>query len=422
MLFVFPDLCGKGVFWGWLISRMSILVVAANVGTLGTGELLLSRMRHLERLVELRAPQVVAFHFQELGGETKDVASIEQLRRALRSSSVFVDFVGSGLLCNADPQHDFSALGSAFFVRKSFCESVRVLDRKLDELVALDSFASQTEEARFLSFCRSERLAGSRKGYLLVSFSISGHLIDFINVHFPADLDNVQAAASVPSIYAAMRAECCRVSLERCAVSLASKSVVAGDFNFRLDLKPLWEGHRSPTTDRLEPKMFRCVFVDEAIARGTSSTALAQWDRELARLNTAIAPLHLCEPDRKFAPTYCLRDGEILYDTKRCPAWPDRVLITPALKDTLNSAVPLVYDALNWSCDHHVVYLALEVSPLVASEKRMRHAPEPELALGRLIVDSDMDPRRRRGVWNASTFLAVGLIIATGVFLYSRVK
>lgn len=401
---------------------MSILVVAANVGTLGSGELLLSRLRHLEKLVELRKPQLVAFHFQELGGEAKDASSIEQLRKSLRTSPAFADFVGSGLLCNTDTQHDFSALGSAFFIRKSFSDSVRVLDRKLDELVAVDAFAAQAEEARFLSFCRSERLAGSRKGYLQVSFSVCGHLIDFVNVHFPADLDNVQAAASTPSVYANMRADCCQVSIERCEMSKSSKTIMAGDFNFRLDLKTLWEGRPPAATDRLEPKMFRCSFVDDAIARGTASASLSVFDNELARLNTAIAPAHLWEPERTFAPTYCMRDGELTYDTKRCPGWPDRVLITPALKQALSST-PVIYDALNWSCDHNVVYLAMEVSPVIPSETRMRHAAEPELALGRLVLEPDnKDPRRRRGVWNASAVLAVGLIVLTGVFLYQRIK
>ena len=203
----------------------------------------------------------------------------------------------------------------------------------------------------------------------------------------------------------------------------SSKSVLAGDFNFRLDLKPLWEAHQVPSTDRLEPKKFRSAFVDAALAAGHNGSSLMVWDNELQRLNATIAPsMELIEMERPFPPTYCLRDGESGYNAKRCPAWTDRVVLTPELRRVLAPSACVVYEARNWGCDHHIVSFLFELSPMVPPEKRMRHAPDPELGLGKLILDKDQQPRRRRGVWNASTFLAVGLIIATGVFLYHKIK
>jgi hypothetical protein len=413
-----------------ILDLMLVLVVAANVGTLASsGEMLVARMRSFEKLVELRKPSLIAFHFQELGGDKKDVTQIEEMRKVLKSSAVFADFVGSGIMCNADVGHEFTALGSAFFVRKSVSDTVRVLDRRLDEMVGLDCLTSQSDEARFLSFCRTEQLEGSRKGFLQVSFSVLGHRIEFINVHFPADLDNVQAAASVPSVYAGKRADCYFHTLERCGVSRSSKAVIAGDFNFRLDLKSVWETHHTTGgSDRIEPKFFRCAYVDDVLSRGVAATVLAQYDKELERLNS-VSEGYFEELPRDFAPTYCLLDdGQGLYDSKRCPAWPDRVLLTKSLCESFASSVKPVYDAVTWNCDHRIVYLAFELSAAVPLEQRMRHQPDEELAQlgGRLVTKEGEEeaPRRRRGpsLWYTLTpLVAAAVIAATGYYLYQKI-
>ena len=70
----------------------------------------------------------------------------------------------------------------------------------------------------------------------------------------------------------------------------------------------------------------------------------------------------LFEEEAKFAPTFCLKNSgkeeakerEREYDSKRCPGWPDRVLLTPRLK---NSVLSLCYDSWNMGVDHDTVYL-----------------------------------------------------------------
>ncbi len=396
-----------------------LLVVSANVGYLGSGHVLVSRVAHIERLVEARRPSFVALHFQEVGGDAKDPACIEELRAALAASPVLAQFAQTGLLCNTDVTGAFTALGSAYYVRHSEAPSVRVLDRRLDELVPLSALQGECEATRHLSFAKTAQLAGSRKGYLMVSFVVAGHRLEFVNVHLPADLSNVVAAAAVPSEYAGVRAECLEASLSGCAIGRDTKAVLAGDFNFRLDLHPLWDS-RHAGGDRLEPKTVRLAFVDEALKRGRGAELLA-WDCELARFNARRRFVELAEFPRCFVPSYCLREDDS-YDTKRCPAWPDRVLVTPALREAL---APCGYEALPWQCDHHLVLLAFDLAPAAAPAARMRHAPDEELAgIGRLSVSaSETEARRRRGpsmLFSLAPSLGTLLLIAAVGYYFSR--
>ncbi len=398
-----------------------LLVVSANVGYLGVGDVLVSRVAHIERLVEARQPLFVALHFQEVGGDNRDPAAIAGLRDALSASPVLADFVSTGLLCNTDIDHDFSALGSAYFVRRSEAALVQVLDRRLDEMVPLSAMQNEAEEARYLSFSKTEQLAGSRKGYLLVSFSISGHRLELMNIHLPADVDNVVAASAVPSEYATTRAELLSVCLSKCAIGENTKAVMAGDFNFRLDLKPLWESKQAVVTDRLEPKTLRLGFVDEAIRKKTAPVELQPWDRELERFNASDRHVALLEHSRKFLPSYCLRADES-YDTKRCPGWPDRVLVTPATKAVMTS---VSYESQSWQCDHHLVFLSFSLASAASAKQRMRHEPDEELASIGHLSDAGKEPRRRRGPSMlfslAPTVAAVAAIAAIGIFFYRRV-
>jgi hypothetical protein len=394
-----------------------LLVVSANVGYLGSGDVLRTRMAHIDRLVESKRPSFLALHFQEVGGDAKDAACIEELRAALIASPVLSQYAQSGLLCNADVTGAFTALGSAYFVRASDAAAVRVLDRQLDELVPLSAMQSQGESSRHLTFAKTSQLANSRKGFMMVSFVVAGHRIDFVNAHFPADLSNVVAASAVPSEYAGVRADCFETSLAACAIGKDSKAVIAGDFNFRLDLKSLWDSKHAPG-DKLEPKTLRLAHVDQTI-KSSSHTELLAWDGELARFNARKRFVELSELPISFPPTYCMRPDDS-YDTKRCPAWCDRVLFTPALREAM---VARAYESRAWQCDHHLVLLAFDLSP-VAPASRMRHAPDEELTgMGRL--NADGEARRRRGpsvLYSlAPTLGTLLLIAAVGVYFYRRV-
>jgi hypothetical protein len=395
-----------------------LLVVSANVGYLGSGDVLRSRMAHIDRLVDSKRPSFLALHFQEVGGDAKDAACIEELRAALIASPVLSQYAQSGLLCNADVTGAFTALGSAYFVRASEAAAVRVLDRQLDELVPLSAMQSQAGSSRHLTFAKTAQLANSRKGFMMVSFVVAGHRLEFVNTHFPADLSNVVAASAVPSEYAGVRADCLETSLTACAIGKDTKAVIAGDFNFRLNLKSLWDSKHAPG-DKLEPKTMRLAHVDQAIK--SNPTELLAWDGELACFNARKLFAELCELPISFPPTYCMRPDDS-YDTKRCPAWCDRVLFTPALREAM---VARAYESRAWECDHHLVLLAFDLSP-AAPVSRMRHAPDEELAgMGRLNAASDGDVRRRRGpsvLYSlAPTLGTLLLIAAVGVYFYRRV-
>ena len=400
-----------------------MLVVSANVGYLGSGDVLVSRLAHIERLVEARRPFFVALHFQEVGGDDRDPQCIEELRAALARSPVLAQYVQSGLLCNVDVAGAFSALGSAYYVRHSEAGTVRILDRRLDEMVPLSAMHIESEASRHLTFTKTAQLAASRKGYMMASFAVAGHRLEFVNVHLPADLSNVVAGSAVPSEYAAARAECLEATLSGCAIGEASKAVLAGDFNFRLDLKPLWDSKRDPSSDRLEPKALRMAYVDQLLKSRAPAAELQAWDCELVRFNAKRRFVELSELPRQFPPSYCLRPDDS-YDTKRCPAWPDRVLLTPAMRASLE---PRGYESLPWQCDHHMVLLAFELPPAAPAERRMRHAADEELApIGRLAAEpAAEDARRRRGpsmLYSLAPSVATLLAIAAiGVYFYRRV-
>ena len=368
-----------------------LLVVTANCGTLGK-EHLRERMRYIEQLVAEQGEALVFFalFFQELGGDTKDVHLVQEMDQVLNEWVSLKDFCSTGILFNANPKSEYTALGSVFFVRKCHMEHVQVLDRRLGEMVSMEGLLTVAHgQSRFESFCQTERMQGSRKGFLRTSFRIGHHALELINVHFPADASNLVAKGD-DSEYAQIREQCLLRTMKECKLQGhldSTKAIVAGDFNFRLDLKSLWAAW-GREHDLVESKYFRCEAVDDALRR-KAWKSLRAFDKEPNN--------GLFEFERVFAPTYCTR-ADNTYDSKRCPAWPDRVLVSPGLKSAIASQE---YNSRVWNCDHHLVYLSFQLGPAKSADSQMNHPRDAELDRnGKLIgidTENDEHPRRRRG-------------------------
>lgn len=342
----------------------------------------------------------LGLHFQELGGDVKNVSAVAEMEAVLFRLPGLKGWKSSGILFEANVEEGYTALGSVYFVRDSHVEMVQIYDRRLGQMVSWSSFLQEQKSTRFYSFCRTRQMENSRKGYLQLSFEIMGHRCELINVHFPADATNIVASATHPSQYALNRATCLAQTMKECEISATStlsessastKALLAGDFNFRLSLKKICDDHLA-SDDLLEAKFFRCRFVDDAL-KHKNGLALLQWDEELS-----LTGQPLMEHPRQFPPTYCRRADDSI-DTKRCPAWPDRVLVTPAFKQAFKGSVR--YESIVWNCDHHIVYLVfnLEVAKPVSS--LLHHPLDEELeATGKLVGGVGQQgphPRRRRG-------------------------
>lgn len=334
-------------------------MVSCNAGSHDSSA---ARLQRLEEVIIAQGSSLVAVHFQELGGQAKDMQLVQLLDDNLRQLSVRLGLAYSGLWANRDPALAFTGLGTAFFYRAHL--PVLVLDRRLGQLVPLSSALQRVQpDMQFATFCQTEQFAsptGGRKGFVHVALQVDGVAISFVNLHLVADLDNERAAASSPSEYAQTRAATLKHLMERCDIPADTNAAIyAGDFNFRLDLKSLWADKGTAERDVMKPKLFRCEYVQAELSR-KNGAALRRWDLELQRFNeNGRAENLLLEQPIDFAPSYCMLDAtEHQYDEKRCPAWTDRVLYNQKLA---NVATNFRYGSKSALCDHHMVYLAFDL-------------------------------------------------------------
>lgn len=369
-----------------------MLVVSANVGTLGRGAVMADKMKHLVSLVESKRPAFAALHFQEVGGEDKDLSMVAEMNTSIASLFTPLSYVSTGLLMHLDAEHSFTALGSCYLVREDALSSILLLHRPSGQHFPLPLPASLPVQDFFLS----HPLGRGRKGFLLCSFLLWGSPFHLLNIHLPADVDNTVSLKSSPSPYALER----RSLLRQALGSVPRPTLVAGDLNFRPDLAGVWAS-LSRQGDVVEVKKMRSEGVFKA------GVQLRKWDDELQAFckqeenGTHLDEFVLEEPESVFCPTYCYNDDGSVSD-KRCPAWTDRVLAT---KGVWTQMTNVEYGSVEWGCDHHMVHVScvlLEGKDTPAHTK-MRHAPDEALAtgIGRLVVSEDDEKngnlRRRRG-------------------------
>jgi len=113
-----------------------MLCVTANCGTLSSGDLLVSRMKEIESLVERVNPILFVVYFQELGGDEKAAEDVFLMSKTLIKSPALQQYSGTGILFNVDPNFEYSALGTAVFIRDSHAAQFAILDRRLNEFVS----------------------------------------------------------------------------------------------------------------------------------------------------------------------------------------------------------------------------------------------------------------------------------------------
>ncbi|KAB0384332.1 hypothetical protein FD755_006249 [Muntiacus reevesi] len=200
----------------------------------------------------------------------------------------------------------------------------------------------------------------SRKGFLRTRWCLADCAFDLVNIHLFHDASNLVAWETSPSVYSGIRHKALGYVLDRIIDQRFEKAsyFVFGDFNFRLDSKSVVETlctkatmqtvraadtnevvkliFRESDNDRkvmlqLEKKLFD--YFNQEVFRDDNGTALLEFDKELSVFKD-----RLYELDISFPPSYpysedCSQGRQ--YMNTRCPAWCDRVLMSPSAKELI---------------------------------------------------------------------------------------
>ena len=204
------------------------------------------------------------------------------------------------------------------------------------------------------SLCRHAKLhISSRKGFLATRWFVRGAessdgsegavgaWFNVVNVHLIHDDSNEQAAQATPSSAAKLRAKMIALTQRLIGINHQVPTLMAGDFNFRLDLESVVRELNGRVKVLGKSKMEHDVIGDESWA------LLREYDRELLRFNEAHPAHQLLEyeaPTCRWPCTYPVESfdaqGHKTYCTKRFPCWTDRVLGTQAFWALCKTTLP----------------------------------------------------------------------------------
>ncbi|KAM4729703.1 inositol polyphosphate-5-phosphatase A [Anableps anableps] len=390
-----------------------ILLVTANVGSLfeDTEHLQSVWLKEFFETVKAHKPQFLALHCQECGGKSLEggMSEVQRFVKELMAGQELKDYSRGRVYIDEsyESPERFTALGSFYFIHDSM-NSVfefdfedemyqKVTGREIRTIKQHKSPMVQKEKfpADFFPQCQ-----WSRKGFIRTRWGLSSCDFDLVNVHLFHDAHNVVAWKESPSYYAGIRQKAMDFVLQR-ITDERYKTLpffLFGDFNFRLDARPLFEHlcstgtleavtnssndvdkliFRESNNDRkvileVERKSFN--YADPNVFQENNGTLLLQFDKELSVFKD-----RLDEMDITFPPTYPY--SEVLshpkqYDTTRCPAWCDRILMSISAKDLVakpedegdqgNEDNSIVYDNIGPNVcmgDHKPVFLSFRLPP-----------------------------------------------------------
>ncbi|XP_036684942.1 inositol polyphosphate-5-phosphatase A isoform X8 [Balaenoptera musculus] len=295
----------------------AVLLVTANVGSLFDDPENLQKnwLREFYQVVHAHRPHFLALHCQEFGGKNYE-ASMSHVDKFVRE------------LLSSDAMTEYSR--------------ARVY---LDE-----DYKSQEHFT-----CK-----WSRKGFIRTRWCLADCAFDLVNIHLFHDASNLVAWETSPSVYSGIRHKALGYVLDRIIDQRFEKAsyFVFGDFNFRLDSKSVVETlctkatmqtvraadtnevvkliFRESDNDRkvmlqLEKKLFD--YFNQEVFRDDNGTALLEFDKELSVFKD-----RLYELDISFPPSYPYSEDSSQgrqYMNTRCPAWCDRVLMSPSAKELI---------------------------------------------------------------------------------------
>uniref|UniRef100_A0A8C9XZV6 inositol-polyphosphate 5-phosphatase n=1 Tax=Sander lucioperca TaxID=283035 RepID=A0A8C9XZV6_SANLU len=372
-----------------------ILLVTANVGSLfeDPDNLQKTWLREFYQTVQTHKPHFLAVHCQEVGGKNYE-ASMSHVD--ISQNTFFL----------------LQALGSFYFIHDSL-KNVHQFDfkaKKFKKVVGKETYSETLESTPSLEKEKFPQdyfpeCKWSRKGFIRTRWALADCAFDLVNIHLFHDASNLVAWEKSPSVYSGTRQKALGYVLDRITDQRHEKLpyFVFGDFNFRLDSKQVIESLCSTATlqtvraadtnevdklifresdnDRkvvlqLEKKLFN--YVNQDVFRENNGTSLLEYDKELSVFKDRLHELEI-----SFPPSYPYSEDSSQgkqYMNTRCPAWCDRILLSPSARDLAlkpeNEEKSIVYDNIGPNVcmgDHKPVFLSFRITAGAGKPNANKH-------------------------------------------------
>uniref|UniRef100_A0A672HRQ0 inositol-polyphosphate 5-phosphatase n=1 Tax=Salarias fasciatus TaxID=181472 RepID=A0A672HRQ0_SALFA len=374
-------------------------------------------------------PHFVAVHCQEVGGKNYEasMSHVDSFVTELLSSDAMKEYSRARVYLdeNYKSQEHFTALGSFYFIHESL-KNIQQFDfkaKKFRKVVGKETWSETlestptVEKEKFPQDYYPES-KWSRKGFIRTRWALADCAFDLVNIHLFHDASNLVAWEKSPSIYSRSRQRALQFVLDRYrSVSLSNTRVlitddryerlpyfVFGDFNFRLDSKPVIQSRlcpacnlqvsRSDDTNQLSKLTFREFgndqklilqvekklfnYVNQDIFREDNGTSLLEFDNELSVFRGQLHELEIA-----FPPSYPYSEDSNQgreYMNTRLPAWCDRILMSPSARDMVikpeNEEKSIVYDNIGPNVcmgDHKPVFLSFRITAGAGKPNANKH-------------------------------------------------
>ncbi|XP_042200488.1 inositol polyphosphate-5-phosphatase A isoform X2 [Callorhinchus milii] len=388
---------------------MDLLLVTSNVGSLfdNVDGLQTVWLNEFYQTVITYKPQFIALHCQEVGGKWKGkeyenhMVLVDIFVKEILSSPEMREYNRARVYLDKDfTAHDhFTALGSIYLLHESI-HRIRQFDFKAQKYEEVCGKEVHVDDLETNSMIEKERFPQSfwpdfkwsRKGYIRSRWNINDCVLDLVNIHLFHDASNLAAWTTSPSIFSGNRHKALGYILSRITDARYEKVpfFIFGDFNVRLDTKSVVETlcsratmepaivHNTEPGDvkklifqerdnnrkvllRIESKTFE--YFDQDVFRENNGKALLEFDKELLSFSDKI-----CELDIHFPPSYPYSEVSTegtLYSNTRCPAWCDRILMSPSANEIVAKGNHM-YDLMGSEVcmgDHKPVFLYFQITP-----------------------------------------------------------
>ncbi|KAM6923309.1 inositol polyphosphate-5-phosphatase A isoform 2-T2 [Lycodopsis pacificus] len=395
-----------------------ILLVTANVGSLfeDPDNLQKTWLREFYQTVQSHKPHFLAVHCQEVGGKNYEasMSHVDCFVKELLSSDAMREYSRARVYLdeNYKSQEHFTALGSFYFIHESL-KNIHQFDfkaKKFKKVVGKETYSETLESTPSLEKEKFPQdyfpeCKWSRKGFIRTRWALADCAFDLVNIHLFHDASNLVAWEKSPSVYCGTRQKALGYALDRITDQRHEKLpyFVFGDFNFRLDSKQVIESLCSTATmqtvraadtnevdklifresdnDRkvvlqLEKKLFN--YVNQDVFRENNGTSLLEYDKELSVFKDRLHELEI-----SFPPSYPYSEDSSQgkqYMNTRCPAWCDRILLSPSARDLVlkpeNEEKSIVYDNIGPNVcmgDHKPVFLSFRITAGAGKPNANKH-------------------------------------------------
>uniref|UniRef100_A0A672HRG6 inositol-polyphosphate 5-phosphatase n=1 Tax=Salarias fasciatus TaxID=181472 RepID=A0A672HRG6_SALFA len=341
-------------------------------------------------------PHFVAVHCQEVGGKNYEasMSHVDSFVTELLSSDAMKEYSRARVYLdeNYKSQEHFTALGSFYFIHESL-KNIQQFDfkaKKFRKVVGKETWSETlestptVEKEKFPQDYYPES-KWSRKGFIRTRWALADCAFDLVNIHLFHDASNLVAWEKSPSIYSRSRQRALQFVLDRITDDRYERLpyFVFGDFNFRLDSKPVIQVMQSTLVLLLirlilqvEKKLFN--YVNQDIFREDNGTSLLEFDNELSVFRGQLHELEIA-----FPPSYPYSEDSNQgreYMNTRLPAWCDRILMSPSARDMVikpeNEEKSIVYDNIGPNVcmgDHKPVFLSFRITAGAGKPNANKH-------------------------------------------------